>query len=269
MQNSKNCHENVWILSGTSDGPLLANKLLKLNYVVFVSVVTYKASKSYAKNPMLHIITGKLNYLTEIINFIKKNKINYVVDATHPFALIISKNLNLACKKIKKPLFVFERKSEIKPFKNFNYISGLKDINSKDLVNKNILLAIGSRLLNETASYYLKCGANVFTRVIPTHESISKAFCSCIKNSNIAVLEPSKKKNDILEKKLCDYWNIDYVLCRDSGSYSQMNWEQIVHKSDMELFLVKRPKLTYKNSYIFFDYDELINQVKRQSYSLG
>ena len=50
MHNSENCHENVWILSGTSDGPVIAEKLLKLNYLVFASVVTYKASRSYAKN---------------------------------------------------------------------------------------------------------------------------------------------------------------------------------------------------------------------------
>ena len=55
MQNSGNCHENVWILSGTSDGPALVKKLLKLNYIVFVSVVTYKASKAYTKNPKLHL----------------------------------------------------------------------------------------------------------------------------------------------------------------------------------------------------------------------
>ncbi len=262
MHNSKNCHENVWILSGTSDGPAIVNKLLKSNYVVFASVVTHKASNSYPKNPKLHIITGKLNDSSEIIKFIEKNKINHVIDATHPFALIISRNLNEACEKIKKPLFAFERKSEIKLFKNFSYINGLKDINKKVLVNKNILLAIGSRLLNETASYYLESGANVFTRVIPTYESISIAFSSCIKNSNIAILEPSKKKVNILEKQLCDHWKIDYILCRDSGSYAQMNWEEIVIESHMKLFLVKRPKLRYKNPFIFFDYDELINHIK-------
>ena len=261
MHNSENCHKNVWILSGTSDGPAIVNKLLKQNYVVFVSVVTHKASGAYPANSKLHIITGKLNDSSQIINFIYRNRINHVIDATHPFALIISKNLNEACKKIKKPLFAFERKSEIKPFKNFYYINGLKDINKKSIVNKNILLAIGSRLLNETASYYLNYGANVYTRVIPTYESISKAFASCIKNSNIAILEPSKKKESILEKKLCDHWKIDYILCRDSGSYAQMNWEEIVYKSDMKLFLVKRPKLKFKNPHIFFDYDELINQL--------
>ncbi len=269
MQNSGNCHENVWILSGTSDGPVIVNKLLKLNYVVFVSVVTYKASRSYSENSKLHIITGKLNDSIEIINFIEKNKINYVIDATHPFALIISQNLNEACKKIKKPLLAFERKSEIKPFKNLNYINGLKQIKNEVLVDKNILLAIGSRLLNETASYYLKCGANVFTRVIPTYESISKAFSSCIINSNIAILEPSKNKSYILEKKLCDHWKIDYILCRDSGSYAQLNWEKIVYESDIKLFLVKRPKLKFKKSLIFFDYDELINQLTGKFSTLG
>ena len=264
MQNQENCYENVWILSGTSDGPILANKLLELNYVVFASVITHRAGQSYLRNSKLHIITGKLIDKDEIINFIKKNNIKFVLDATHPFALIISKNLNKACKEINTPLLVYERKSLTKESNNFNYISNLKDIKKIDLENKNILLAIGSRLLDETARYYSKCGANVFTRVLPTHESISKAFGSCIKNSNIAILEPSKTKESILEKKLCDFWRIDYVLCRESGSYSQKNWERIIYGSSMKLFLVKRPKLKHENFNFFFHYDSLIDHINRE-----
>ena len=262
MQNQENCYENVWILSGTSDGPILANKLLKLNYAVFASVVTHRAGRSYLKNPKLHIITGQLRDKDAITNFIRKNQINYVVDATHPFALVISNNLNEACNEVDIPLLVFERKSVIKKSNNFNYIPGLKDIKNIELKNKNILLAIGSRFLNDTAKYYLKKGANVFTRVLPTHQSISKALGSCIKNSNIAILEPSQTKKSILEKILCDFWCIDYVLCRDSGSYSQDNWERIIMGSNMKLFLVKRPKLKYNNGYTFCTYDGLIDQIK-------
>ena len=233
MQNQEKSYQNVWILSGTSDGPVIANRLLKLNYSVFASVLTYKAGQAYIKNPKLHIITGKLNGKDEIINFIKKNKIKFVVDATHPFALIISGNLNNACKEINKPLLLFERNSLINNTNNFFYIDDLKDINSIDIENKNILLAIGSRFLNDTAEYYINCKANVFTRVLPTYESITKAFGSCIKNTNIAILQPSRDENSILEKKLCDFWEIDYVLCRESGSYSQKNWESIVSGSKM------------------------------------
>ena len=147
MQNQGNCYKNVWILSGTSDGPVIANRLLELNYSVFASVLTYKAGQAYIENPKLHIITGKLNNKDEIINFIKKNKIKCVVDATHPFAVIISKNLNNACKEINTPLLLFERKSLINNTNNFFYLDHLKDINNVDIENKNILLAIGSRFL--------------------------------------------------------------------------------------------------------------------------
>ena len=261
MQNQRNCYKNVWILSGTSDGPVIADRLLELNYSVFASVLTYRAGQSYTKNPKLHIITGKLKSRDEIINFIEKNNIKCVVDATHPFAVIISKNLNNACKEINAPLLVFERKSQMKKTNNFNYINDLKDINKYDLENKNILLAIGSRFLNDTASYYMKFKANVFARVLPTYEGITSAFGSCIKNSNIAILEPSKNNERILEKKLCDFWEIDYVLCRESGSYSQKNWESIVSGSKMKLFLVKRPKVKNDYSYSFDQYHNLINHI--------
>ena len=196
MQNQGNCYKNVWILSGTSDGRVIANKLLEFNYSVFASVLTYKAGQAYIENSKLHIITGKLNNKDEIIDFIKKNQIKCVIDATHPFAVIISKNLNNACKEINIPLLLFERKSLIYDTNNFFYINDLKDINNVD--NKNILLAIGSRFLNDTANYYINCKANVFTRVLPTSESITKAFGSCIKKSNIAILEPSKNNKSIL-----------------------------------------------------------------------
>jgi len=261
MQNQGNCYKNVWILSGTSDGPVIANRLLELNYSVFASVLTYKAGQAYIENPKLHIITGKLNNKDQIINFINKNKITCVVDATHPFAVIISKNLNNACKEINIPLLIFERKSLTNNTKNFFYIDDLKDINNVDIENKNILLAIGSRFLNDTANYYMNRKANVFTRVLPTYEGITKAFGSCIKNSNIAILEPSKNNKSILEKKLCDFWEIDYVLCRESGSYSQKNWESIVSGSKMKLFLVQRPKVKNDYSYSFDQHQNLINHI--------
>ena len=71
--------------------------------------------------------------------------------------MIISKNLNNACKEINAPLLLFKRKSLINNTNNFFYIDDLKAINKVDLENKNILLAIGSRYLNDTANYYKNC----------------------------------------------------------------------------------------------------------------
>ena len=109
MQNPKKCHENVWILSGTSDGPIIADKLLNLNYVVFVSVVSFKASLVYPKKNKLHIITGKIIDEIEVHQFLEKHQIDLIIDATHPFAMQISTNLLKGCKKLNKMLLREDR----------------------------------------------------------------------------------------------------------------------------------------------------------------
>ena len=68
-----------------------------------------------------------------------------------------------------------------------------------------------------------------------------------------------------MEKTLCDFWRIDYVLCRESGSYSQKNWERIIFGSNMKLFLVKRPELKYNKSSVFYQYDTLVDHITRKN----
>ena len=263
MQIDQKSYENVWILSGTSDGPSLAQRFLKLNYVVFVTVVSYKASKAYQNNPKLHIITGKLSNEKVMKEFIIKNRINYIVDATHPFALEVSENLYKACREISKSIFKFDR-NDPKTFSKskLKIISDLKGISSKEVKNKNLLLAIGSRSLKNVANHYRNLNANVFARIIATPESISKALSSGIKNSNIAILNPTKNLDNCLESYLCKKWEIDIILCRNSGGYSQMIWEKVSEINNLKLFLLKRPAInSYR--YIFSGYDELVEKIAK------
>ena len=258
MQNQKKCYQNVWILSGTADGPILADKLLRLEFIVFISVVSYKAGKVYPKNNKLHIITGRLRNEKEIQEFISSNMIDFVIDATHPFALKISENLRKACTKIYLPIFKYSRLSQNKS--NGKIIADFKEIKSSEVKNKNILLAIGSRSLDEVARFYLNLGAKVFARIIATPESISKGFSSCIKNSHLAILNPSQNQKDSLESYLCKFWEIDFIICRDSGGYSQRNWDKICLQNNIKFFLLARPALQ-ENAFLFTEYDDLIKEI--------
>ena len=261
MQKYEKCYENVWILSGTSDGPPLAERFLKLKYSVFISVVSYKAGTVYTPDPKLHIITERLTNVEEFKDFMITNNIAHVIDATHPFAKNVSENLYKACLQCSKPIFRFERNHLKSSFNSrFKYLNDLKGINKCQVRNKNLLLAIGSRSLENTARHYLELGANVFARIISTPESISKAFSSGIKNENIAILNPTKNQNIILEMFLCKYWKIDYILCRDSGSYSQIIWEEVSLKTNIKLFLLKRPKIDF-DTFVFSKYDHLVEAV--------
>ncbi len=262
MQNSEKCHENVWILSGTSDGPIIAEKLLNLNYVVFVSVISYKASLVYPKKDKLHIITGKIIDEIEVRQFLEKYQIDLIIDATHPFAMQISANLVKGCKKSNKLLLRFERQSQVKSSLNSRFLEDLKEIKISEIKNKNLLLAIGARCLNEVAEYYMNLEVNIFARILATEKSILNGFSSCIRNSNIAILNPSKFRKHKLEYFLCKNWNIDYILCRDSGSYSQMIWEDISEKTNIKLFKLRRP-IDKRIQNIFSDYDSLIKFISK------
>ena len=265
MQNYNKCHENVWILSGTSDGPVLVKKLLDLNYIVFVSVVSYRASQAYEENSKLHIFTGTLSTEDEIRSFIEKNRIEIIIDASHPFAEEISRKLINVSNKISMTLIRYERHLYKKVDKRFQVVSNLHGITGVDLQNKNLLLAIGSRYLDGTAKFYMDLGVNVFARILSTPESISRAFASCIKNTNLAILNPTKIKENNFENSIefdiCKYWGIDYILCRDSGGYPQRLWEQISLSTKIKLFLYKRPKIN-ESVLNCTNCDELINSLK-------
>ena len=263
MQNSEKCHENVWILSGTSDGPIIADKLLNLNYVVFVSVISYKASLVYPKKDKLHIITGKIIDDIEVCQFLEKHQIDLIIDATHPFAMQISANLVKGCKQLNKMLLRFERQSQVKSSLNAGFVEDLKGIKISEIKNKNLLLAIGARCLNEVAEYYMDLEVNIFARILATEDSILNGFSSCIRNSNIAILNPSKFGEHKLEYFLCKNWNIDYILCRDSGSYTQMIWEDISEKTNIKLFKLKRP-IEKRIQNVFSDYDDLIKFISKE-----
>ena len=257
MQNQKKCYQNVWILSGTADGPILAERLIKLDYAVFISVVSYKAGNVYPLNSKLHIFTGVLNK-KEIKDFVLRHRINFIVDATHPFAINISKNLINVCSDMAFPIYRFNRVSQYKS--NVEFINDFKGISHEVIKNKNILLAIGSRALDEVARFYSDLGANIFARIIATPKSITKGFSSCVSQSRMAILNPSNPTSNNLEYYLCKYWNIDYILCRDSGGYSQIMWDKICLKSNIKLILLKRPKVQ-TNGLIFSQYDDLIKKI--------
>ena len=78
----------------------------------------------------------------------------------------------------------------------------------------------------------MNCKANVFTRVLPTYEGITKAFGSCIKNPNIAILQPSRGEIAFQKK--------NFVNFGGQIMFYAENLEVIPRKTGKELFLEVR-----------------------------
>ena len=247
MQSRKNGQRNIWLLTGTGEGPSLASILLAQGWHVSVSVVSVSASWPYSEMPLTSLFIGPRIGIEGIKKVLLEAEclhegFDWVVDATHPFAVEISTNLQKACQEVSQPMLRFER-----PLSNSSrtvLIEDSKDLSNYSLTGRNLLMALGARCLRETVVAAHQSGAQLFARVLPTPESFRKSLMSLVPETNLAVLRPLQGSHiGDFETALCRRWSISDVICRQSGGSTQKLWEEICQKENIDLWLITRPKL--------------------------
>ncbi len=264
MHMRRNCHRHLWLLSGTGDGPPLVKALILKGWKVSVSVVSAQAALSYSQLPVHSLSVGALEGIEAIKSFLEKAKalhdgFQWIIDATHPFAKVISSNLKTVCLDLGQPLIRFER--SCKTLEEAILIQSHKDLKGFDLRGKKLLLALGARHLVEAVHCSNQSGAIVFARVLPTVQGLGRALSSDLPEDHIGVLKPSTGEfPGNHEAALCRKWGITGVVARQSGGSSQQLWQRITHEQGLDLWLIARPATT--NVFPTFDnYFELCEYI--------
>jgi precorrin-6A/cobalt-precorrin-6A reductase len=85
-----------WIIAGTAEGRNLAERLSSCQALVHVSLATEYGKWFVAAKENLLIKSGRLNK-EEMAAFINREKIDCVIDATHPYAREVTENTFQAC----------------------------------------------------------------------------------------------------------------------------------------------------------------------------
>ena len=253
MEIKKNCQSHLWLLTGTGEGYVFAESLLKEGWTITVSVVSERASIPYKKIPLENILVGPLRSDDDIRSVIlnartNQNGFHCVVDLTHPFAIEITPALSRVCQELDQPFIRYER-SILDNSKNAFLIRSFRDLENYNLENKSIFLAVGVRKLQEAILVLKSSGAKVYTRVLANPDSVKKTLSSSIIKENFAVLNPSLSSSGNIEKALMRKWNIDGVVCRQSGGKTEILWHQICAGMKLNLWLLERTsKIKIHNS---------------------
>jgi len=264
MDIREKCQPHLWLLTGTGEGHVFAKSLLKEGWKITVSVVSDRASIPYEKLNLENILIGALTTEEDIRGVILNARIhqdgfNCVIDLTHPFAMKITRSISKVCGELGQPFIRYER--TIDNISNAFLIKKFGDLKNYDLMNKSILLAVGVRHLQEALIFLRDSGAVVYARVLANPESIRKTLSSSIQKTNFAVLNPSTSSNGKIEEALVRKWNIDGVICRQSGGRNEILWHRICLSMGINLWLLERPsEFKYVNS--VDSYDQLIKRLK-------
>lgn len=233
----------ILILGGTSDSLILANEMIKLHKNIILSVATEYGNEAASKSFLGNIICGRMNH-EELKAFIIKEGIDCIVDATHPYAYLVSANAIAAADDLDINYIRYERPG-IKTEAN-----GVLCCDSFEEAGKiandmegNILLTTGSKDI-EKLIFNIEDKNRIKARVLSTSESIIKLESVGLNADHIIAMKGpfSQEMNSIM---FADY-KIKILICKDSGKQGGTEEKLIAaQKSNVNVIVIGRPKILY------------------------
>ena len=240
--------QRIWLISGTGEGPPLAQELLRRGWWLRVSVVSAAAARAYPLHPRLERQVGALGEGQALQRRLASWPCRWVVDAAHPFAQRLHPAVQQACQTLEQPLLRLQR--PVLPLGEATLLKDLAQLQSVSLEGEQLLLAVGARELGKALT--LSRASGHAARLLPTPGALSQALQLGLPAEKIACLRPQSgaSAHGSVEAALCRRWGITCVLARQSGGAPERLWHQICRDLGLSLLLIQRPN-TVQNGLSF------------------
>ena len=202
----------IWLIGGTSEGRALIKAMADLDVDLFVSVATDYGAELIEPQDNLTIMAERMD-LAKMRTFLQNHQPACVIDATHPYAAIVTATVQEAC--------TCENAKYVRLLRPVgeagDYITVHDFPEAVELLNQvegNIFLTTGSKNLKDfTAVQDYK--ERIALRVLPMESSLLSALELGYKPANVVCMQGpfSKELNTAMFKK----FRSKYVVTKDSG----------------------------------------------------
>ena len=202
----------IWLIGGTSEGRALIKALANFNVELFVSVATDYGAQLIEKQDNLTTLAERMD-LEKMRAFLQEHKPDCVIDATHPYATIVTATVQKACAlESTKYLRLLRPVGEAG-----DYIIAKDFSEAVELLNNlegNIFLTTGSKNLKDFTGVE-NYKERIALRVLPMESSLQSALELGYKPANIVCMQGpfSKELNVATLKK----FNSKFMVTKDSG----------------------------------------------------
>ncbi|AZO95923.1 precorrin-6A reductase [Halocella sp. SP3-1] len=246
----------IWVLAGTGDSFEIIDSLQKKGLSLIVSVLTEYAEKRLAFTGV-RVIKKRLEP-RDMRNVINSYGIDLIIDATHPFAVNVSRNVLLVSQEMSITYWRYEREELDLSIYPSEYILAVEDYQEAVIMAaqfKRIFLTIGSNNLHYFTEGIENWRDRLVARVLPDWRFIKKAEEIGFTPANlIAVQGPFTSK---LNRALLEEYKADVLVSKASGKTGGLD-TKITAALDLGIpvIIIKRPVLNYP--YVFSDIEKLI-----------
>lgn len=233
---------SVWVFSGTSDGNRLANGLIQAGYRVVISVASgYGHETAAGAVPGAVLRAGSMGPEARRRELVESAAVA-VVDATHPFAVRISRQLIELCAETGIPYLRYERPAAPRQ-ETARYCRSMEEAaHVAACLGQRIFLAVG---IKELAAFVEnRTDRAWFVRVTPEAASIDRALSLGLPRARVCAMQGPFSR--AFNEALWAGWQIDCVVTKDSGEAGGFNAKaEAAAALKIPLVVVERPPLSY------------------------
>ncbi|WP_353065529.1 cobalt-precorrin-6A reductase [Tunturibacter psychrotolerans] len=220
----------ILILGGTGEAAELAAQLASRNDLEFIS--SFAGRVSCPKYPIGVVRVGGFGGIEGLISYLIMESISVVVDATHPFAVGISRNTEAACARLGLPLVALVRPTWQKQ-KDDLWHEVITYVDAAEFVNKKrgrVFLSIGRQEVGSFAAcndaWFLIRAIEAPTGQLPQHHEI------------LLQRGPFDLKGEL--QLLRDY-SIDHIVSKNSGGSGTYTKIEAARLLQIPVVMVERP----------------------------
>ncbi len=247
----------ILLLGGTSEAGRIAAALEKAGIGVVVSTATGLAS-SVRESRLVRVRTGMLNE-AGLSALIRECGARAVVDATHPYAVEISRNARLAAGRAVLPLLRFLREPAVTGKSEADVADDHEEAARRAFASgRPVLLTIGTRHLAPYLRAARAAGVPVFARVLPAPESREACERAGLPAANlIAGRGPfSVEENLALIRRL----GIGVLVTKDGGAAGGVPEKlEAARRAGCTVVVVARPAEGPQDGALFRDLQSLVS----------
>ncbi len=234
----------TWVFSGTSDGNALAREIVAAGHPTVVSTVSEYGAELVAQTcPGATPIAGRLG-IERRRELLRQSRARAIVDATHPYAAEISRQLIALSHELELPYLRYERPRAAGSDGALQAASIEHATQLAMQHGKRIFLATGSKDLAHFVQAPGAAAHQWFVRVAPDPQHLQRAIDAGIPRAHIIAMQGpvSQSANETLWRD----WAIDCVVTKDSGDAGGYQAKAAAAETlGIPLIVIDRPSLDY------------------------
>lgn len=224
----------ILIFGGTTEGRKLSHELAKKGASVTVCVATDYGAEEQGDFPNIHVLMGRKD-MQEMKKLLSQQEL--CIDATHPYATEVTKNLKQACAEENVPYLRLLREES-------SFVEGAKYVDTAkqaafflQQTKGNILLTTGAKELTDFQEVERE---RLYPRVLPAAENIMLCEKEGIPRRNIIAMQGPF--GDALNEAIMEQFSIRYMVTKDGGNVGGfLEKIQAAKKKNVEIIIIRRP----------------------------